>query len=68
MRYVMSKRPQRLSDGTAREPLNAKTKQTIKAAVSTIADEDGRTFSNTVEHLLEESPRVKRKLKELAAV
>lgn len=64
----MGKRPPKIENAEPREPLNAKTKGVVKRAVIEIALEDDRTFSNAVEHLLEESPRVKRKLRQFAAV
>jgi hypothetical protein len=43
-------------------PAVAKIPPSLKKAIETIADEERRSFSNTVRILLEDSPRVKREL------
>lgn len=46
----------------------AKAPMSVRRAIEAIAAEDDRSFSNMVSRLLEESPRVKRKMRELESV
>lgn len=62
----MRKRAQNLKDG-ARVSISAKAPLIVKRAVESIAGEEDRPFSNMVARLLEESPRVQQKVKELQA-
>ena len=64
----MKERPKRLDGDESRESLPAKVRREIKQAVVSIAEEDDRTLSNTVEKLLAASPRVKRRLEQLEVV
>lgn len=63
----MRKRAENLKEG-ARVNINAKAPLIIKRAVESIAREEDRRFSNMVARLLEESPRVQAKIKELEAI
>jgi hypothetical protein len=64
----MKERPKRLDGDETREPLPAKVRRDIKQVVLEIAESDGKTVSNTVELLLAKSPRVKKRLSQLALV
>jgi replication-associated recombination protein RarA len=64
----MKERPKRLDGDESREPLPAKVRREIKQVVVEIAEGDDRTLSNTVERLLAESPRVRKRLSQLSLV
>jgi hypothetical protein len=58
----MKSRPKLYGENEKRESVPSKVRPAIRRILEQIATEDDRTLSNTVEHLLAESPRVKKRL------